>query len=432
LHELAAPAGDLQLSNGRRPCALEELGPNQSQRMATSDLILIVGGGLGGLTAALALAQRGRRSRVFEGAPEFGAIGYGIQFGPNVFHVFDRIGVSEEVKAAADTPPGLLMLDAFTAAEVTRVPTGEPSFQQRFRYPYIIIHRIDLHNVLLDACRRSEAIELVPDAQIVGYQERGDGVLLKTEDGRSFSGAAAIGADGLRSRVRAQMLDDGEPRPIGYVAHRTIVPMQSLNADVHREHVVLWAGPGHHIVHYPLRHGELFNIVAVFRTLNHARKGDAAFYRAEVEHAYRGAHPSMQALLAMMDLDRRWTIGDRDPIRRWHRGRVVLLGDAAHPTLQTFAQGACMAIEDGFYLAELIHLAGEDYEAAFRQFAAERNVRTARLTLESRSVWELYHAEGIARDVAQQVFAERTEDDTYRCLAWLYDGVPPPGVLRRR
>jgi 3-hydroxybenzoate 6-monooxygenase len=234
-----------------------------------SDPILIVGGGLGGLTTALALARRGLASRVLEGAPEFGAIGYGIQFGPNVFHVFARIGVTDAVMDKANCPPAVLMRDAFAGNELVRIPTGG-SFLARFKHPYIIVHRIDLHNVLLDACRRSPDIELVPDAMVTAFEESDDGVVVGTADGRRFAGPALVGADGIRSLIRTKLVGDGEPRPIGYVAHRTIVPMSELTADVHRREVVLWSGPGFHIVHYPLRHGTLFNIVAVFRTSTQA------------------------------------------------------------------------------------------------------------------------------------------------------------------
>jgi len=385
--------------------------------------ILIVGGGLGGLTTALALAQTGWPVRVLEGAPEFGAIGYGIQFGPNVFHVLDRIGVSTTVLEKSDAPPAIVMIDALTGEEVTRVPTG-PSFRARFKYPYIIIHRIDLHQAMLDACKRSKLIELVPEAMVVGFEDDGDRVTVRTQDGRKFSGAALVGADGVRSCIRAELIGDGEPRPIGFVAHRTIVPMSELSADVPRDVVALWGGPGFHIVHYPLRHGTLFNIVAVFRTSTHSERGDVDAYRAELDHTYRSAHPAMKAMLGMMDLGRRWAVGERDPIRHWHKGRVVLLGDAAHPTLQSLAQGACMAIEDGLCLAELLQGAAGDFDEAFRKFAAARYVRTARVTLESRYLWGVYHAEGITRDVYRQMLGERSEADVFQCLAWLYDGAP--------
>lgn len=395
--------------------------------MQRDNPIIIVGGGLGGLTAALALARRGFAVRVLEGASEFGAIGYGIQFGPNVFHVFEPLGIAGEVVERADSPPGVIMVDALDGHEVTRVATGQPLFRERFKYPYIIIHRVDLHRVLLDACARSDLIDLVPDAMVTGFAEEDDRVVARTEDGRSFAGAALIGADGVRSRIRAQMFGDGELRPIGYVSHRTIVPMAELAADVRRNDVVLWAGPGFHIVHYPLRHGALFNIVAVFRTASYGERADAERWRADLAHTYRHAHATMKALLAMLDLQRRWTLGVRDPVRVWHKGRAVLLGDAAHPTLQTLAQGACMAIEDGFCLAEFMDLGGGDFERAFRQFERARCLRTARVTLESNAIWEMYHADGIAREVYWQTLGERSEEDVYQCLAWLYDGFRAPG-----
>lgn len=383
--------------------------------------ILIVGGGLGGLTAALALARRGFAVRVLEGAPEFGAIGYGIQFGPNVFHALDRIGLSDVVLEKGDSPPAVLMLDAFDGTEVTRVPTGA-SFRRRFKHPYLIIHRVDLHNVMLDACRREPLITLTSDSTVTGFDDHGTGVSVTTDDGRSFSGAALIGADGIRSRTRAQLLADGDPLPNGFMAFRTIVPMAEVVADVQRDNVVLWAGPGFHIVHYPLRHGTLFNVVAVFRRSGHSERGDVAAYRAELESAYQNAHPTMKALLAMLDLGRRQAVGDRDPVRHWHKGRVVLLGDAAHPTLQSLAQGACMAIEDGVCLAGYMHACGGDFAAAFQRFERARGMRTARVTMESRYIWDVYHADGIARDVYWQMLSERSEADVFRCLAWLYDG----------
>jgi salicylate hydroxylase len=365
---------------------------------------------------------------VLEGAPEFGAIGYGIQFGPNVFHALDRIGVSAAVVEKADSPPALLMFDALSGAEVTRMPTGRPSFRERFKHPYIIIHRVDLHNVLLDACRRDPLVTLESNAMASRFADHGDRVSVTTEDGRNFEGAALIGADGIRSRMRAQLLADGDPLPNGFMGFRTIVPMGEVTADVRRDIVALWGGPGFHMVHYPLRHGALFNIVAVFKRSAHSERGDVAAYRAELEHVYRDAHPTMKALLAMLDLSRRQAVGDREPIRHWHKGRVGLLGDAAHPTLQSLAQGACMAIEDGLCLAQLIDAAAGDFEQAFRRFAAARHVRTARVTLESRYLWEVYHADGIAREVYFQTLRERSEADMLQCVAWLYDGFATPGL----
>jgi salicylate hydroxylase len=399
--------------------------------MADARPILIAGGGLGGLTAALALGRKGHVVRVLEQAKEFAPIGYGIQLGPNVFPMFDKIGVTAAVMREATIPKNILMLDALSGEEVTHIPTG-PNFRARFTHPYIIIHREDIHRVLIDACAATPTVTMEGGAGVAGFDQSADGVLVTLDDGRRVEGAALIGADGLRSAVRAGLVTEGEPKPIGYVAHRTIVPMSELPAHIpYREDVVLWGGPGYHIVHYPLRHGTLFNIVAVFRTATFAERLDPDAYIAEVRKTYADAHPVMKALTDMMDLGRRWIIADRDPIRHWGRGRVTLLGDAAHPVLQSFAQGACMAIEDGVVLAELVDLAGGDFPAAFARYQQMRLVRTARLALESRAIWSFYHAEGIARDVRNDTCARWGDDDLFRCLAWLYDGVTLPGGLVR-
>jgi salicylate hydroxylase len=390
------------------------------------DPILVVGGGLGGASAALALARKGFAVRLLEQAPEFGVIGYGIQLGPNAFAMFDRLGVSEAVLQKSIIPKAVLMIDSVDAGVIARIPTGA-SFAARFRRPYIVIHRVDLHRILLDACQAEANVELMPLTGAAHYEDLGDRIRLRTEDNRTIEGSALIGADGLRSTIRQQMLAEGEPRMVGFVAHRTIVPMSDIKADVYRNEVVLWSGPGFHIVHYPLRAHTLFNIVAVFKTSTYLERGDLASYRADLDHSYRDSHPSMKALLAMMDLSRRWVISDRDPIRHWSRGRVTLLGDAAHPTLQTLAQGACMAIEDAVCLAELSEQAHGDFASAFRRYESARYLRTARVQFESRYHWDnFYHVGGVEREVAREIWSKRGEDEMFDCLAWLYDGFALP------
>jgi salicylate hydroxylase len=392
--------------------------------------ILVAGGGLGGLSVALALGRAGRPVRVLEQTPELGAIGYGIQLGPNVFPMFERLGITKAVLAQSILPRACILFDALTGAELTRIP-GEAALRARFGHPYIVIHRVDLHRVLLDACRATAGITLEPSTSVKGFSQRDGGVTVSTDDGRSIEGAALIAADGLRSVVRAEIVGDGEPKPIGYVAHRTIVPMDRVPQGVQRDISALWIGPGFHMVHYPLRHNKLFNIVAVFRTDTFGDKGDSAFNTAEVERTYRTAHPVMKSLLDKMDLGRRWVIADRDSVRRWSSGRVTLLGDAAHPALQTFAQGACMAIEDAACLAASVEAAGGEFETAFANYQAARSLRTARVQLEGRRLWQGYHAEGIDRDVWLQTFSGRSEREVCDCLAWLYDGVALPAAGRR-
>ena len=389
--------------------------------------IYVVGAGLGGVAAALGLARKGWNVRIIEATPELGVIGYGIQLGPNVFPMFRRLGVDEAVRQHAHFPPAVLMLDALSAKEVVRVPAGE-SFRARFGDPYVAIHRVDLHGVLLDAARAMPNVEILPSTEFASYENLADHALITTTDGRTFEAAAVIASDGLGSAVRRQMIGEETPRPIGYVAHRTLVPMEQVSKEIGRDEVILWGGPGFHIVQYPLRNRTLFNVVAVFQTENIYERADEETYRRVLMETYASAHPLMHEMLAMMDLKRRWVIADRDPIRGWSDGRVVLLGDAAHPTLQSFAQGACMAIEDAVVLAECIDMTHGDFPRAFKTFERARSLRTARIILESRSLWEFYHLRGIAAEVRNDSLADRTEEDTFRCLAWIYDGVRLPQV----
>jgi len=397
--------------------------------MSAPDRILIAGGGVGGLSAALALARKGWSVRVFEQAREFGAIGYGIQLGPNAFHMFEHLGVLDAVMEVADLPVATQWHDAYTGEPVLRLDTG-PNFRTRFGHPYIIIHRVDLHNVLLNACRNQDGIEFAPSSAVTRFDDHGDGVVVHTADGGLSEGIALIGADGLRSRVRAQLLGEQEPNFIGWVAHRTIVPIDQVPAGVPRDIVGFWGGEGFHIVHYPLRHGTLFNVVTVFRTPTFMQKVDAATLRAELAATYAKVHPAMKALIAITDFEWRGAVADRQPIRHWHKGNVVLLGDAAHPTLQSLAQGACMALEDGVCLAALIDIFRGDFPMAYRHFERERVARTARVIFESRFMWTVLHPENAAeRDQVFRRFRAMKRDDVWDNMAWLYDGYDPPAAL---
>jgi 2-polyprenyl-6-methoxyphenol hydroxylase-like FAD-dependent oxidoreductase len=369
--------------------------------------ILISGGGLGGLTAALALGQQGHAVRVFEQAPQFGAIGYGIQLGPNVLSTFEELGLTQTVRNASHHPPAILMLDARDGTEIVRIPTGA-DFRRRFGHPYVVIHRVDLHEILLHACRAIPSIELIAETTISGFEERDDGVVALTAD--------------VNSAIRAMLQPADRPRPSGYVAHRTIVPVETVPEDVFRREVILWGGHGFHIVCYPLRQERFYNIVAVFQTATHADRRDPAAYKAELQETYKAAHPHMQTLLGLMNAERRWPISDRNPIRHWGRGHVTLLGDSAHATLQSLAQGAGMAIEDGVCLARTLNEQPDDVAAAFRRYEALRRTRTARVQLESRALWEVYHCGGIEADVRYDTFAARSQEEYFNCFAWLYEG----------
>lgn len=389
--------------------------------------IIVVGGGLGGAMTALALGRKGFDVLMLEEAEEFGVIGYGIQLGPNVFWMLDRLGVADAVLSKALRPKSMVMYDWIDGGVIARIPTGE-SFVRRFNKPYVVIHRVDLHGVLLDACRALPNVRMLAGTAVVSFEDRGERVRVDIADGRHYEGAALIGADGIRSTIRQQMTDEGPPRSLGYVAHRTIVPMSEVTFDVDRDNVVMWSGDGFHIVHYPLRDHSLFNVVTVFKTLDIAPT-DTDSPHPDLARVYRDSHPTMKKLWSMMDLSRRgWVSGDRDPIRHWSRGRVTLLGDAAHPTLQSLAQGACMAIEDAVCLAELLDgTFGNRIEAAFKRYVDARYLRTARVQYESRYLWDnWYHLGGLEREVMRATWEKKSEQEMFDCVAWLYDGFKLP------
>ena len=387
--------------------------------------IVVVGGGLGGLCAATGLGNDGHPVLVLEQAAEIEPIGYGIQLGPNVFKVFNALGVSEQVLAASNLPPALVMPDADSGKTLIEVSLTSPTYKERFTHPYVVIHRADLHNVLLEKCQQTPNVELSVNTTVTGFEEAGDHVKVICADGKIIKAAALIGADGLKSRIRQALGHKDELVPNGYVAHRTLIDMKDVPKELaHTEDVVLWAGPGYHVVHYPLRHSSIFNIVSVFRNPATGHGENPEGYAKDLEQVYANAQPVLKKLLSMMNLDRRWVLSDRDPIRNWTRGRVTLLGDAAHPAYQSFAQGAGMAIEDAGCLVKILQQTNYDYEKAFIDYEKARVTRAARLVLESRMLWEFYHAEGLARDVRNQEISERTPDDTYRCLNWVWSGDP--------
>ena len=379
---------------------------------------LIVGGGLGGLAAALALARRGMASHVLEQAPAFGEIGAGIQLGPNAFRMFDRLGVREAVAREAVFVERLVMMDALSGETVVTADLGE-AFRARFRAPYAVTHRADLHRALLEACQASEQVTLETDAQVVGLEDLGGRVRAALGDGGRREGAFLIGADGLWSRVRAEVVGDGPPIVSGHIAYRAVLPMAEAPEEMRWNAAALWAGPRNHLVHYPLRRGTLFNLVAVFHSDRYVEGWDSEGDPEELMARFAGVSDRQMGLLEKIETWRMWVLCDREPVARWSRGRLCLLGDAAHPMLQYLAQGACMALEDAVTLADAL-AADSDVERAFESYARARYLRTARVQLTARMMGELYHAEGVRRELRNELLAGGAE--IREGLAWLYSG----------
>lgn len=403
--------------------------------MAQDLPVLVSGGGIGGLAAALALGRKGLKVRVFEQGSEFKEIGAGIQLGPNVYRMFEVLGLTGAIEGYSVHPDNMVMMDGLTGEEVIRLPVGGKAFRERFGgYLYGVIHRADLHQVFLDACKREKNVELNVLAKVLRFEQDGDRVTLHMEDGRRVEGCALVGADGLWSRVRNQLFGDAKPRVSGHIAYRAVLPRAEVPPDLWQNNVVLWAGPKTHLVHYPLRRGELYNLVAVFHSDKYEEGWNVYGDPQELEQKFSSERPEVRRLLAKINAWKMWVLCDREPVREWSRGRVTLLGDAAHPTLQYMAQGANMAIEDAVVLAAYVELSGRDWEKALRWYQDERYLRTARVQITSRYYGDLYHAAGVVRELRNQFLAPKPGADlanpSFEGIAWLYDGIRVPAAPR--
>ncbi len=383
--------------------------------------ILIAGGGLGGLCAALAIANRGYSVRVLERSPEIKEIGAGVQLGPNVFRVLDALGLATKVLQRAVLPDRLVMMDSLSGQIVTSITVGD-AFRSRFGYPYALIHRGDLLRTFCSACSTCPTIQIQTSQRVVEYVDRGDHVIARCDDGREHVGAALVGADGIASVIRAQLVGDGPARRSGYVAYRTVLDVDAMPGNLRANTMTLWAGPQHHLVHYPLRGHRQFNVVAAFRSDDVTEEWDAHGDAKDLARNFGASIPDIKTMLTKIDTWRMWVLRDRAPIKDWSSGRVTLLGDAAHPMLQYLGQGAGMTIEDALLLAEEVETADEDYASAFSRYAARRYLRTGRAQLLSRLYGEFFHATGVSRDIRTEFLRERTDEDAHKSLAWLYDG----------
>src|SRR6516165_12548719 len=384
-----------------------------------SEQVLIVGGGIGGLAAALALARHGIPSQVIEQAAAFKEIGAGIQLGPNVFRMFERLGLIEPVSTLAVFPNNLIMMDSVTGEEITRIPLGD-AFRKTFQHPYALIHRADLHKVLLEACRQSNVIKLDASQKVVRVDGFGGGIAVRSESGKDYRGAAVIGADGLWSTVRQIVVGNGAPKPAGHITYRAVLPTSEMPEQWRWRDMVLWAGEKVHLVHYPLRTGELFNLVAVFHSNRYEEGWDTYGDPTELHERFAKTCEPVRTLLNKIESWRMWVLCDRPPIKDWSRGRITLLGDAAHPMLQYLAQGACMAVEDAVCLTDQAVATEGDYASAFRAYQQARYLRTGRVQIMARVYGEFYHAGGVAKELRNMMLGSRTPDDAMAGMEWLY------------
>jgi len=355
--------------------------------------VLIAGGGIGGMTAALCLAKQGYQVVVFEQA-EFAERGAGIQLSPNCTRVLHDLGLESQLREAAFVPLATQMRDWRTGKVLASSPLGD-EVRRRYGFPYYHMHRADLLRVLVDAARESTLITLHAHAEVQGVTQAGETVSLRTMTGEHY-GSVLVGADGIHSVVRASLFGEDRPRFTGNVAWRGLVDASKLPRDLVQPVAALWWGPNKHFVHYYVRRGELVNCVCVVEKAGWEieswnTRGDLA----ELKRDFAGWDETIQVLVDNMIPDAcfKWALFDRDPMKQWSRGRITLLGDACHPTLPFMAQGAAMAIEDAAVLSRCLATAGS-VEAGLQRYGSLRVRRTARIQMGSRRNAKVYHMSG--------------------------------------
>ncbi|MER5479740.1 3-hydroxybenzoate 6-monooxygenase [Streptomyces sp. NPDC002734] len=381
---------------------------------------LIAGGGIGGLAAALGIARRGHQVAVLERRDTFAELGAGIQLGPNAFHALDRLGVGAEVRERAVHIDELRFMDGTTGRRVASMPlTG--AYRTRFGNPYAVVHRGDLYQALLDACVAEPRVTLHTHSSVERYEQDEDGVTTITGAGQRHTGEVLIGADGIRSAVRRQLLDDGPPRVSGHTIYRSVIPMEQVPRELRWNTVTLWAGPKWHFVHYPIAGGTFLNLAATrddgAREAVVGRPAD----RRHVLSEFPELGDTARQLLELGTDWKQWVLCDRDPADRWTDGRVALLGDAAHPMLQYAAQGACMALEDAVLIGQLLAGATADVPQRLEKYNAERYERAARTQMVARAMGEqLYHPAGHAAVARNAMLSSLTVDELYDKVEWLH------------
>jgi salicylate hydroxylase len=383
---------------------------------------LISGGGIGGLVTAYALARQGLPVRVFEQSSEFREVGAGIQLGPNIFRALEKLGLKDAILADAHIPPAQEMRNALTGELITNISLGKEFSDYFDGQPYAVTHRADIHGTFLRACEGSNLITLETNRRVESYEDHGDRVTLTLAGGERAEGRALIACDGMWSNIRERIVGDGKPRVSGHIAYRGVLKREEVPEDLWRPDVVLWAGPRTHFVHYPLRRGELYNLVAVFHSDHYEEGWNAEGSKELLWKHFSGQVPQVQRMLERINTWKMWVLCDREPVKNWTQGNVTLLGDAAHPMLQYLAQGACMATEDAVTLAEKVAAQPDDPPAAFKAYEQARYLRTGRTQIMARLYGEIYHARGVAAELRDIAVGSRTPQQAREGIAWLYGG----------
>lgn len=381
--------------------------------------VAIAGGGIGGLACALGLAQRGFKVLVLEQAREFGEVGVGLQVAPNALSALDALGVGPRAKKDAFLIERMLMKDGVSGETIVDIPCDK-HFIERFGNPYAVAHRADIHGALLEACQAHELVELRTRSRVTGYDIENPGVSVRLDGGERIPAEALIGADGVYSLVRKQLLADGDPFGSGFIIYRAVIPAEQMPKDLQHPYPTLWCAPRTHLIYYPVRDWKLFNFGATVHT---GQLSVDEQNEAPPEEALPLFAAMCETPLRVMRIPksfRRYVIRRRDPVDNWTQGPVTLLGDGAHPMVQFIAQGAAMALEDAVCLAVKADETGGDFVQAFQRYQTIRIVRASRVQISSWMMDKILHAGGVERLVRNSIFEGRGPQQSYDRLDWLY------------
>ena len=386
--------------------------------VATDVPLLVVGGGIGGLATALACARAGRPAHLIEQAPAFVEIGAGLQIGPNATRMLDRLGVLDEVEKVAVHPRQAVIRDAVTGERLTALTLGE-HFREHYGYPYLVMHRSDLLQILLTACQDNPLVTLENNRKVADVRSGPELVTVTCEDGAVYRTHLLIGADGLRSRIR-QLFSDDEPVCSGFVAYRGTMPIADVPTAVTDNDVVLWIGPD--CTSCSTRSAAASCTTrspsSTARPLNAVTPTGA--HRKSWTQLLPSRRDAARVSATAVSRARHWPLYDREPLDRYVQGRVALIGDAAHPMLQVLGQGACQALEDALSLADCITAHPTDPDKVLAAYEDARLPRTTQCQRTARPWAEIWHLEDpLAIALRNRILRGRADDD-YSDLDWLY------------
>ncbi len=399
--------------------------------MASSRTVMIAGAGIGGLTAALAIAQRGFSVAVFDQAQRLEEVGAGIQLSPNASRILIALGLGEQLRRHVVAPEELRVMNARTARILARVPLGEVA-EKRYGAPYWVIHRGDLQAVLIEAVRAHPDIVLHLGTRVEDFAMQENGVTISARSSQyrfEDRGAALIAADGLWSSLRRRLGHRRQPRFARRTAWRALAPAAALEPELRAPAVNLWFGTRAHLVHYPVRGGSLLNVVAIIRDSWREPGWSAPGERTDILARYAAPmwSASPRAILAAPQEWQKWALYDRAPLARWGKGAITLLGDAAHPMLPYLAQGAAMAIEDAAVLAQRLADMRSDPAAAMRRYERQRRARTARAQRAARRNGIVYQLGGPGAFLRTLALSAIGGERLLARYDWLYGWTPATG-----